>query len=173
MEILEDLYLGRRVKQAGMRQRAATARGMVCIHWAAGVRGILNGMTKNIFAVFRFRPALLLTAAGAIAVGCIAPVGFLAMSGARVAGLVAWGSAAGLYAVLRRTSGISAGYAVLFPVAAALVVGTMLRSMAITVRNGGVTWRGTFYPLEGLRRCAALGYREMTSVRPKGNDPRD
>jgi hypothetical protein len=95
------------------------------------------------------------------------------MSGARVAGLVAWGSAAGLYAVLRRTSGISAGYAVLFPVAAALVVGTMLRSMAITVRNGGVMWRGTFYPLEGLRRCAALGYREMTSVRPKGNDPRD
>jgi len=58
---------------------------------------------------------------------------------------------AGLYAVLRRTNRISAGYAVLFPVAAALVVFTMLRSLAITVGRGGVNWRGTFYSLAELR----------------------
>jgi hypothetical protein len=27
----------------------------------------------------------------------------------------------------------------------------MLRSMRITLRDGGVTWRGTFYPLSELR----------------------
>jgi hypothetical protein len=27
----------------------------------------------------------------------------------------------------------------------------MLRSMYITLRDGGVTWRGTFYPLAELR----------------------
>jgi glycosyltransferase involved in cell wall biosynthesis len=154
MEILEDLTLGRRVKRAGLRQRVATYPGAICLHWAAGVRGILSGMTKNIFAVFRFRPALLLAAAAAIAVGSIGPVCFLPMPGTRVAGLMALASVAGLYALLSRTNGISFSYAALFPIGAALVVYTMLRSMAITMRRGGVDWRGTFYPLAELRKHA-------------------
>jgi hypothetical protein len=154
MEILEDLTLGRRVKRAGLRQRVATYPGAICLHWAAGVRGILSGMTKNIFAVFRFRPALLLAAAAAIAVGSIGPVCFLPMPGTRVAGLMALASVAGLYALLSRTNGIPFSYAALFPIGAALVVYTMLRSMAITMRRGGVDWRGTFYPLAELRKHA-------------------
>ena len=154
MEILEDLTLGRRVKKAGMRQRVAIAPGMICVHWAAGVRGILSGMMKNIFAVFRFRAGLLVGAAAAIALGCLGPVGFLGVPGARAAGVLALGSVAGLYAVLRRTNGISPAYAVLFPVAAALVVYTMLRSLVITLGRGGVNWRGTFYSLAELREHA-------------------
>jgi GT2 family glycosyltransferase len=154
MEILEDLTLGRRVKKAGMRQRVGVAPGMICLHWAAGVRGILTGMMKNIFAVYRFRAGMLVAAAAAIAAACLGPVGFLAVPGARVAGLVALGSVAGLYALLGRTNRISPGYAVLFPVAAVLVVWTMLQSMAITLGRGGVDWRGTFYSLAELREHA-------------------
>ena len=154
MEIVEDLTLGRRVKKAGMRQRTAIAPGMICLHWAAGVRGILRGMMKNIFAVFRFRAGVLVAAAAAIAVACIGPVGFLAVPGARIAGLIALASVAGLYRLLNRTNGISSMYAGLFPVAAALVVSTMMRSMAITLARGGVNWRGTFYSLAELRKHA-------------------
>jgi GT2 family glycosyltransferase len=154
MEILEDLTLGRRVKAAGLRQRVAIAPGLICLHWAAGVRGILSGMTKNIFAVFRFRAGMLVGAAAAIAIACIGPFGFLAVPDARVAGLVALASVAGLYALFRRTNRISPMYGVLFPVAAALVVVTMLRSMAITLWRGGVNWRGTFYSLAELREHA-------------------
>ena len=150
MEILEDLYLGRRVKQAGLRQRVATAPEMVCVHWAAGVFGILNGMTKNIFAVFRFRPVLLVAAVAGMVLGCLAPVGFLALPATRLAGLLACASVAGLYALSGRTSRISPWYAALFPVAAVLVVYSMLRSMLMTVLRGGVTWRGTWYPLADL-----------------------
>ena len=35
-----------------------------------------------------------------------------------------------------------------------LAVDAGLRSMHITLRDGGVTWRGTFYPLAELRRKA-------------------
>lgn len=154
MEILEDLYLGRRVKRAGMRQRVVTAPGMVCVHWASGAVGILDGMTKNIFAVFRFRPMLLVLAAAGIAVSSVGPAALLLVEGARFPAMMAWGSAAGLSALLSRTSRISAKYSGLFPVAAALVVVAMVRSMATALWYGGVTWRGTFYPLDELRRHA-------------------
>jgi hypothetical protein len=49
-------------------------------------------------------------------------------------------------------SDVPAYYFVLHPVSTALFVYIMLRSMTLTLANGGVVWRGTFYPLEELRR---------------------
>ena len=154
MEILEDLTFGRRVKHAGLRQRVTVAPGMISVHWAAGVLGLVNGLTKNVFAVFRFRPALLVAAALAIAVSCLAPIGFLAIAGTHLPAIITLASVAGLYTLSSRSSTLSPLYAVFFPVGAVLVVYSMLRSMLITVRDGGVTWRGTFYPLAELRTHA-------------------
>ena len=50
-----------------------------------------------------------------------------------------------------RTNGISPLYAVTFPIAATLVLYSMVRSMVVTLRRGGVDWRGTFYSLAELR----------------------
>lgn len=152
MEILEDLDLGKRVKSAGYRQRVATGPGMVSVHWAAGALGIVTGMTKNLFAVFRFSIELLLGAAAWMVAFCIAPVFFLAHHGTRVAGVLTLVSAAGLYGLSSRTSRISPFHVLTLPIAAAVVVYSMLRSMVISVWRGGVTWRGTFYPLKDLRR---------------------
>ncbi|MGC9975984.1 MAG: hypothetical protein ABSC57_04610, partial [Syntrophales bacterium] len=60
-----------------------------------GVEEIRQRYLSGLFAVFHFRPALLLAAAAAIAVGSIGPVGFLLMPGTRVAGLAALASVAG------------------------------------------------------------------------------
>src|ERR1035437_5348007 len=154
MEILEDLTLGRRAKRAGMRQRVASAPGMVCVHWAAGMFGIVNGMGKNLFAVFRFRPVLLLAAAAWMALFCIVPLAFLGVPDERLPGITTLVSIAGLYILSSRSSRLSSSYAALFPVAAAVVIYAMLRSMIITLRKGGVVWRGTFYPLVELRQHA-------------------
>jgi GT2 family glycosyltransferase len=151
LEIAEDLTLGRRVKAAGLRQRAAFAPGAVAVHWAAGITGILNGLTKNIFAVFRFRTMLLLVAAAGLAVFCIAPIAFLTLSGTRIPALLAVAAITGLYLLSSRTSRISPWFAAFFPISATLVAYSMLRSMIVTLHHGGVTWRGTFYPLATLR----------------------
>lgn len=152
MEILEDLYLGRRIKWAGLRQAVATGPGLVEIHWAAGARGIIRGMTKNIFAVFRFRPLPLVAAAGWVLLFAVGPVLCLAFSSTRLAGGVALAAIFGIYVLSARTSRISPMYALFMPLAAPAVVYAMLRSMAVTLWNGGVVWRGTFYGLEELRR---------------------
>jgi hypothetical protein len=43
-------------------------------------------------------------------------------------------------------------YALTQPVAAVIFFWMLLRSTIVTLRNGGIRWRGTFYPLEELRR---------------------
>jgi GT2 family glycosyltransferase len=154
MEVLEDLMLGRRVKAAGLRQRVATAPGMVSVHWAEGVAGLVNGLTKNMFAVFRFRPVLLMGAAAWLMLFCFGPLAFMGVGGTRVPGAIALACIAGLYGLSSRTSQLSPLYAVLFPVGAGLMLYSMVRSMVVTLRDGGVTWRGTFYPLGELRRNA-------------------
>jgi glycosyltransferase involved in cell wall biosynthesis len=152
MEVLEDLTLGRLVKLAGLRQRVAIAPGLVSVHWASGVLGIIRGMTKNFFAVFEYRVSLLLLATLATAVLCIGPAVLLAVPEARLPSLLAWAAAAGMYAISSRVSQLSPWYAVLMPAGAAIVVYAMLRSTLVTLFRGGVTWRGTFYSLEELRR---------------------
>jgi len=152
MEVLEDLTLGRMVKSAGFRQQVGVAPRMVSVHWAAGGRGILRGMTKNFFAVFQYRIALLLFASLGIALLCIGPAVLLTIPGARVPGLLAWAAAAGLYAISSRVSRLPLWCSIFLPVAAVLVVYAMVRSAIVTLGRGGVTWRGTFYPLDELRK---------------------
>jgi hypothetical protein len=78
----------------------------------------------------------------------------LGFAGMRWAGVCALAAVVGLYALSGRTSGISWRYAAGFPVAAVMVVYSMFRSMVVTLVRGGVTWRGTFYPLNELRKHA-------------------
>ena len=152
MEILEDLTLGRRVKLAGLRQRVAVAPGMVTLHWAAGAMGIANVMTKNLFSVFRFRTSLVLLSSLWFALFCLGPIAFLALPATRTPAIITLLSIAALYAASSRHSRISPWYAILFPAGAALFLYSLLRSTILTLKHGGVTWRGTFYPLAELRK---------------------
>jgi hypothetical protein len=43
-------------------------------------------------------------------------------------------------------------YALTQPLGAAIFCYMLLRSTVVTLRQGGIYWRGTFYPLEELRR---------------------
>jgi glycosyltransferase involved in cell wall biosynthesis len=152
MEVLEDLTLGRLIKRAGFRQRVAVAPGMVSVHWAAGVSGIVRGMTKNFFAVFEYRVPILLFASLATAVLCIGPLVLLAVPGARLPALLAWAAATGLYGVSSRVSRLPMWCAAFLPAGAVVVVYAMIRSTLVTLIRGGVTWRGTFYSLQELRQ---------------------
>ncbi len=156
MEILEDLTLARRVKQSGLRQRVAIAPGMVTLHWAVGAMGVVNVMTKNLYAVFRFRTPLVLLACLWFALFCLGPIAFLALPETRTPAVLTLAAIATLYALSNRHSRIPTWYAAFFPVGATLFLYSLLRSVAITLKAGGVTWRGTFYPLAELRQHANL-----------------
>jgi len=154
MEVLEDMRLGRDIKLAGFSSRVVFGRGLVRVHWASGAKGLIHVMTKNLFSAFRFRMSIVLLACLWMTVFCVGPVVALMFSGVRIpaaATLAAIGLAYLLYA---RQSRLSPWYALLYPVAAVLFIYILLRSMIHTLRDGGVTWRETFYPLADLRAKA-------------------
>jgi hypothetical protein len=152
MEIVEDLGLARRIKRAGLRQRVVFGRGLVSVHWAAGVPGLINVLTKNIFAAVNFHPVLLLNGCAWLTIFCVLPFFVVWMPAYTLAAAIAIASMAWGYVMLGRTSGLSAWNVLLAPFAAATFVFILMRSMATTLRQGGVVWRGTFYPLKTLRK---------------------
>jgi len=152
MAIVEDLSLGRRVKRAGLRQRVAFGRGLVSLHWASGALGLVNVMTKNLFAAVNFHASLLLGGCLWLIGFCILPYLLLITPGFRISAAVTIVCVSWSYVLVGRRSGLSAWNALLAPFAAAFFVFAMLRSMVITLVQRGVRWRGTFYPLRTLRK---------------------
>jgi 2-keto-4-pentenoate hydratase len=65
-----------------------------------------------------------------------------------IAVLIALGFHVGVAWVMR----VSQLYALTHPLGAALFFYMLLRSTVVTLRQGGIVWRDTFYPLEELKR---------------------
>lgn len=152
LEVLEDVNFARNIKKSNLRQRVAIAPGMVSLHWASGAIGIVRTMTKNLFAIFNYRLSLTLLAAAGIALLTIAPIVFLFIHQTRLPAILALSAIAGLYILSQRHSRIPAWYATLFPAGAIMFLISLLRSTTTTLHQGGVIWRGTFYPLTDLRK---------------------
>ncbi len=155
MEIIEDLALARRIKHAGLVQRVAFGRGLVSLHWASGVEGLVGVMTKNLFSAFRFSIGLALLGCLWLLVFCVAPGAGLFFTPTRIPATLTVAAVVWAYRLMSRHSRISTWNALLCPLGALVFVFSLLRSAVLTLKRGGVLWRGTFYPLAELRKNAA------------------
>ena len=153
-EVLDDMKLGKIVKNAGHAQRNVYGADLISLRWAKGAMGMVNNLTKNFFALLSFQAWRLLLFAFALAFLNIMPfVGiWLAHGWARLPYALALSSIFGIYVGMSWESDIPAYYFVLHPIGAAIFIYILLRSMTLTLTRGGVVWRGTFYPLEDLRK---------------------
>ena len=153
-EVLDDMKLGKVVKTAGYVQRNVFGRGLLSIRWAIGPMGVVENLTKNMFAVMSFQWwRATASAFGLVFLNLMPFAGVVLAHGwERALYAVALVSMFGIYVGMSRMSDIPAYYIMLHPVSAVLFVYIMLRSMTLTLARGGVVWRGTFYPLEELRK---------------------
>ena len=155
MEVIEDLKLGREIKRAGFRQRPAFGRRLVRVRWAEGTLHFIRNVTKNFFAVFRFRTFPALAACALLAVMSLGP--FVALAGGAVFGIPAALLLLQfffLYRLFQRYNEVPTAYFLTFPFAAGLLIYAELRSLFVTLLHRGIYWRGTFYPLAELRKNA-------------------
>ena len=149
---MDDVKLGLLLHRAGKRTRAFIGGDDTECNWGRTVRDSIKIMEKNFFAVIDYRTGLVL---GIVVVA-------LLLWGTALAGLLN-GSPAGLAAglaplsiilparLVARRLGWSTAGALLTPFIFPVVVYAVVNSAVVTLRQGGVRWRGTFYSLDQLR----------------------
>ncbi len=153
-EVVDDMKFGKVIKNAGFRQRNVLGDDLLQLHWAQGARGVVRNLTKNFFAVMSFQSWRAIGFCVAAAFLNIMPfAGILVANGyARIPYAIALGCLFFLYLGMSLFSDVRPWYFLLHPIGTLLFIYTMLRSMFFALRNGGVEWRGTVYPLDELRR---------------------
>jgi glycosyltransferase involved in cell wall biosynthesis len=154
MEVLDDMKLGKLIKNAGYAQRNVFGEDLISLRWVRGTFGMIDNLTKNFFAVLSFQWPRTVASIFALAFLNLGPfLGiWLANGWARLPYAVALASLFGIYYGMSRMSDVGPYYFFLHPVSTILVMYTVARSMVLTLRQGGVIWRGTKYPLEELRK---------------------
>ena len=154
LEVLDDMKLGKVVKNSGYRQRNVFGDDLISLRWAQGAMGVVRNLTKNFFAIMSFQ---WLRAVGSclmlVLLNFFPFVGlWLAPGWAKVPYAVVLVSIFAIYVGMSWHSSVPSYYFFLHPVSTLLFVYTMLRSMVVTLWRGGVVWRGTKYELDELRR---------------------
>jgi len=153
MEVLDDVKVGKLVKETGGRSGVARAGAAVSVHWHSGVRNIIRGTEKNFFAATGYRAWMAAAQLSSILLMWIFP--WLALpfvhGWARLFAGVAIALPVIAQAGAAREFRVSIFYALTQPVGALIFCWMLLRSTIITLRSGGITWRGTFYAMEELK----------------------
>ena len=153
LTVLDDVRLGLLLRRAGKRTRGFIGGDDVECHWGSKLKGMIQIMEKNYFAAMDFRTGTAL-AAGAcgILLFCAAVLGPLTGT---VAGLGA-GLAPFTFilpaGVLAHRLGWTWRAAMLTPFIFPVLVYAVLNSTFVTLRQGGIWWRETFYAIETLRK---------------------
>lgn len=153
LEVVDDMKLGALVRRSGARTRVYVGDDDVQCEWARDVPGIVRALEKNSFASSSY--SLELVVASTLLLGALYLPGLLGPWLGGAAGLVAaagfWSlGVAGLsHARLHR---YSAAAGALFPAMLPFPWIVLWNSTLVTLRQGGIRWRDTFYPLAELRR---------------------
>jgi cellulose synthase/poly-beta-1,6-N-acetylglucosamine synthase-like glycosyltransferase len=154
MEVVDDMKLGKLVKEGGYRSGVASSEDMVQVRWQEGFFNIVRGVTKNMFAAMGFSIAR--TFASIFLLFLISILPFLALGFAHGPARVAAGISAFIAVVihgqLTRETGASPLYGLAHPLGALIFAYMIVRSMVLTLWRGGIIWRDTFYPLKELRK---------------------
>lgn len=153
LDVLDDVKLGKLIKQTGLKQDVVDAGEGVRVRWQEGYWGVIRGLEKNGFAVFDYSLVKLTVGSVFMFLASLFPylaivlwpdwhtIGFLAT--------LVFIHAAGAFGAWRLGFGVAASAGL--PVAAITMIFTMWRSAILTLTRRGVRWRDTFYPLKLLR----------------------
>jgi hypothetical protein len=154
MEVVDDMKLGKLVKRSGFRSCVGVARDFVSVRWHAGLGNLIRGVTKNFFAALGYSVPFVMVAVAGMLLTNVAPfIGVIVGHGwVRVLAGVSVAIALVFHAGVDKMMRASPLYALTHPLGAILFCYMLVRSTVVTLWRGGVEWRGTFYPLEELRR---------------------
>lgn len=151
----DDLQLGIRVKQAGLKQRYLIGTEHLRVEWYPSLSAAARELEKNIFAGINYSLPVLFYVIFAVLLFHVFPyIGVLAFGGwTRAAFGLAVLFMLGVYFLYTvRVSGDKTLDPLLLPLHAIVYLCIFARACFLAVKRGGIYWRGTFYRLEDLGR---------------------
>ena len=167
MEVLEDLTLGRQIKQKGYAQRVALGVDMVNVRWARGAFGVVDNLTKNLFALFRFRPEVVFAVVCGVSLftlfpllACLAGPALWWPTGVMLIALFLAYQLAGKY------QDFSGAQMLLFPAATVLFLYALLRSNCL--QSGAAALRGGEPSIRWATSARGQGSEGSGAVRGRG-----
>ena len=152
LTVVDDMKLGLLLRRAGKRTRAFIGADDVECHWGTTAWSTVKIMEKNYFAALDYQTGLVL--AGSVFVIVVSTILVLGLLSGTAAGLAAGLSPLSLILparILARRLGWPWPPAVYGPFMFPLFLYAVINSTVVTLRQGGIRWRDTFYPLEVLR----------------------
>lgn len=153
LSVDEDMRIGQALKFAGYRPGLVMGRNQVSVRWQVGLGGMIRGLEKNFYAALDFSPVEVIAGAFGLTVAGVMPhVGLFV--GPWWARLVCALGVASIAVVLHGAEGINGMrwyHALALPIGALACVAALIRSVFVTLKNGGVRWRGHLYPLAELK----------------------
>jgi hypothetical protein len=154
MEVVDDMKLGKLVKEGGFRSGVAKGWKEVRVRWHAGLGNLIRGTTKNFFASSGYNLGVVSFQLVMMLATCVAP--WVALPFLRGWALLFDAIAVAMMIAIHTGVCIevraSPVYALTEPIGALIFCWMLARSTIVTLWNGGIEWRGTFYRLEELRR---------------------
>lgn len=153
MEVVDDLWLGKLLKQGGFRQQVLIARDDISVPWYGSIREMIVGLDKNTYAGVNYNPLLWMTMILGVGLGFFWPFAAIFFYEGPLQMLFAW-----ICGVLMVSSGwmairmkITPCIAVCVPFIVAIFIFTIMRAGIIFYIRGGIKWRGTLYTKEQLQ----------------------
>jgi glycosyltransferase involved in cell wall biosynthesis len=153
----DDVRLGQRVRQVGLRQQLLGGADLLAVEWYPSLRAAIVGLEKNFFAGYDYNVGAALASNALLLTAYVWPWLAVWRTGGwrRVLLIATLVSEIATFLHVRSQFGgrlrmSDLGYALVMPVSAVLVCVTALRSVVLTLVRGGIRWRDTFYPLSEL-----------------------
>lgn len=154
MQVIDDLFLGKLIKRGGYRQECMDGRGFVDVPWYCSVNELISGLMKNVFSFFNYNLGYMLLGLLALGLVVVLPywgawycegltrLFFIGTITVRVVGI-----GVGLI-----SSGVEKRAVFWLLITPFIVLYIILRATVIALIEGGISWRGSFYPLDQLRK---------------------
>jgi glycosyltransferase involved in cell wall biosynthesis len=154
MHPIDDIMLGKIIKEAGLRQECLLAYDFITVSWYCSTLAMIGGLMKNVFALVNFNTALALVGAVGVALFTIVPQwgGVFAQGLAQFFFLMTISLRLFLLGQAARHTGLPPWLALAALITPYITVYIILKAVFITLKNNGISWRGSHYSLAELRR---------------------
>jgi cellulose synthase/poly-beta-1,6-N-acetylglucosamine synthase-like glycosyltransferase len=166
LSIDDDMRLGQALKYAGYRTKAFSAASQVSVRWQVGIGGMVRGVEKNFFAGIDFRLPMAFAAAATILFTTLGPLAglFIGPWWTRLICGLGLLAPVALIRFVSPSTAVAPWYGLTLPLAGPVMTYALARSVVLTLRRRGVSWRGRTYPLAELRSHVRLRNHWLNEV---------